>query len=189
MNRTTRSLIFLLASSGVLLLMTKLFFLDMIVVRGPSMEPTLKEGTPILINKLAFGLVDPGGAWLARWGSPGRGEIVVFKSPEDGTTAVKRCLAVAGDILRVRDHELVFGAARLPLKFYQEGIVGPQLQVPPGCVFLVGDNAALSADSRTYGSVPVERVTAAMIFSPAPPPASPSPAHAPAVGSAPEVAP
>lgn len=167
MNRTTGSLIVLLAVIALFLLLTKLLFLDMIFVRGRSMEPTLKEGTPIFINKLAFGLADPSsGASLARWGGPARGEIVVFADPQDDTRAVKRCLAVAGDTLRVVDHELVFGGRRLPLKFFQENALGPALTVPPGFVFLVGDNPGHSADSRTYGPVALDRLRGAMLFPP-----------------------
>jgi signal peptidase I len=169
MNRTTGSLIVLLAVIALLLLMTKLFFLDMIVVCGRSMEPTLKEGTPIFINKLAFGLSAPSGASLARWGEPARGDIVVFRDPQDETLAVKRCLAVAGDTLLVSGHDLVFGGRRLPLKFYQENLLGETYTVPAGTVYLVGDNPGHSADSRTYGSVPPDRLIGAMLF---PPPAA-----------------
>ncbi len=180
MNKTTGSLIVLLAAVALLLLMTKTFFLDMIVVRGRSMEPTLKEGTPIFINKLAFGLADPfGGASLARWGGPSRGDIVVYRDPQDDTAAVKRCLAVAGDTLRVTGHELAFGGRRLPLKFYQEDALRPSLTVPPGCVFLVGDNPEHSADSRTYGPVPLERLFAAMLFPPPPLHAAQDPSSVP----------
>jgi signal peptidase I len=167
MARTTRSLIAAIIGAAFVLLLTKLFFLDMIVVRGDSMSPSLKEGTPIFINKLAVGLARPtGGASLLHWGTPARGDIVVFLNPLDNTPTVKRCLAVAGDTLRVSDHELVFGGRRQPLKFYQEGLIGREMTVAPGCLFLVGDNAAVSADSRTFGPVPLEQVTGVMVFPP-----------------------
>ncbi len=138
------------------------------------MEPTLKEGTPIFINKLAFGLSSPfSGASLLTWGGPARGDIVFFRDPQNGTTAVKRCLAVAGDTLRVAGHELEFRGRLLPLKDFQEATLGPSLTVPPGAVFLVGDNPAHSADSRTYGPVALDRIEGAMLFPPPPPRRSP----------------
>jgi signal peptidase I len=94
MKNPARSLIALLAGNALLLLMTKLMFLDIIVVRGSSMAPSLKEGTPIFVNKLAYGLRNPfTGSSLLRWGHAARGDIVVFHNPRENTVTVKRCLA------------------------------------------------------------------------------------------------
>jgi signal peptidase I len=71
------------------------------------MNPTIVEGDRILVNKLAYDLKIPFTTWhVANWSQPQRGEIVVFFSPEEGTRLVKRCVAVPGDTLEVRDNRL-----------------------------------------------------------------------------------
>lgn len=65
---------------------------------------------------------------------------------------------VRGDVVVVRDPE---SAGRLLLKRVAalEGERGPDgLIVPPGRVYLLGDLASASRDSRAFGSVPVASV-------------------------------
>ena len=74
-----------------------------------SMMPTIMEGDRIFVNKLAYDLKVPfTTTHIAQWGDPQRGDIVVFFSPEpEGTRLVKRCVAVPGDVLEVRNNMLL----------------------------------------------------------------------------------
>src|SRR5438067_9667868 len=82
---------------------------DWNVVPTGSMKPTIIEGDRIFVNKLAYDLKVPfTTTHLAQWSDPKRGDIVVFFSPEpDETRLVKRCIAVRGDTLEVRDDKLI----------------------------------------------------------------------------------
>jgi len=61
------------------------------------MEPTIHSGRILLVNKMRYGIRMPGPAgYLIRWGSPKRGDIVVFRSPS-GTVVVKRSLGTEDD--------------------------------------------------------------------------------------------
>lgn len=78
-----------------------------------SMKPTVLEGDRIFVNKLAYDLKVPFTTWhLATWSQPKRGDIVVFYSPrddsawQDGTRLVKRCVAIPGDTIMVRDNRI-----------------------------------------------------------------------------------
>src|SRR6266481_2604921 len=72
-----------------------------------SMIPTILEGDRIFVNKLAYDLKVPFTTWhIAQWGDPKRGDIVVFYSPADGQRLVKRCVAVPGDVLELKNNEL-----------------------------------------------------------------------------------
>jgi type IV secretory pathway protease TraF len=79
------------------------------------------------------------GDWLLldptcdRW--PRRGSIVVFHEPETGILAVKRVAARPGDRVQIA-----------------AGI----LRLCPDEAWLLGDNEAVSLDSRRYGPVPLE---------------------------------
>lgn len=70
-----------------------------------SMEPTIKVGDRLLAFKLAYELKIP---WtdisLKTWGTPKRGDIIVFKYPRDpDIDYVKRVVAVAGDQVKIED--------------------------------------------------------------------------------------
>jgi signal peptidase I len=119
----------------------KFFILDLALVAGPSMLPTLAPGRIVLVLRLAYGLRLPPGLsavgrgghpYLLRWSSPRPGSIVVARNPESGTAIIKRVAAPEA----------------IPV-----GIA-----VPDSAVFLLGDNPAESLDSREYGPVPVEEI-------------------------------
>ena len=72
-----------------------------------SMEPTIKVGDRLLAYKLAYNIKVPFTDWvLASWGSPSRGDIIVFKFPNDpNIDYVKRVVAI-GDEVAVIDNVL-----------------------------------------------------------------------------------
>jgi signal peptidase I len=94
-----------------------LFFLIMAPLRSAlvdwnwvptgSMKPTIMEGDLVLVNKLSYDLKLPFTTrHLMQWGDPGRGDIVVFFSPKDGTRLVKRVVGLPGDTVQLRDDVL-----------------------------------------------------------------------------------
>ncbi|MCL2184749.1 MAG: signal peptidase I [Treponema sp.] len=73
-------------------LFLKLFIFDFIVAQGQSMEPAIKNGKVLIINKVKYGIKLPlKQVYLIRWAQPKEGEVVVFYTPE-GELAVKRCI-------------------------------------------------------------------------------------------------
>jgi signal peptidase I len=135
-------------------------------IPSSSMEPTLHCAKPgefclgmfsdrVLVNRLAY-----------RFGSPQRGQIVVFKAPgtaakcgagDGGRTFVKRLIGLPGELVSERNGFVLIN--RKPLN---EPYVDPALRdhqtsswrVPPGRYFLLGDDRVHSCDSRVWGSVP-----------------------------------
>jgi signal peptidase I len=76
-------------------------------VPSGSMRPSIVEGDRILVNKLAYDLKLPFTRFrLCRWSEPQRGDIVVFRSPKDGTRMVKRVVGLPGDRLEMRGNRL-----------------------------------------------------------------------------------
>ena len=77
---------------------------DWMHVPSGSMEPTLQVGDVLLINHLAYGPRLPFTNTALPLGQPRRGDVVVFRHPDDASTfLVKRLVAVAGDHVRFRD--------------------------------------------------------------------------------------
>lgn len=147
-----------------------------------SMKPTIAIGDRIFVNKLAYDLKIPfTQTRLATWGEPGRGDIVVFWSPADGSRLVKRCVAVPGDVIAMREGRLWLNGEPLdyagtdapPLAeagadYLVENLDGVEhlvalepgqprarnfgpVRVPEGKFFMMGDNRDNSADSRYFG--------------------------------------
>jgi signal peptidase I len=77
-------------------------------VPTPSMEPTIKVGDRLLAWKLAYSLKIPfTDTSIVSWGSPSRGDIIVFKYPRNpDIDYVKRVVAVAGDKIQLMDDTL-----------------------------------------------------------------------------------
>ena len=81
---------------------------DWMEVPTGSMNPTIIEGDRILVDKHAYGWRVPFTLTRLTTGDvPRRGEIVVFDSPADGTTLVKRLVAGPGDTVELRGERLI----------------------------------------------------------------------------------
>jgi signal peptidase I len=71
------------------------------------MMPTILIGDRVFVNKLAYDLKLPfTSLHLKKWSDPGRGDIVVFYSPQDATRMIKRVVGLPGDTLALRQNRL-----------------------------------------------------------------------------------
>ena len=71
-------------------LIIKLFLFDFIIAEGNSMEPSIRSGSVLVVNRLQYGFRFPGqNGYLIRWSAPRLGDVVVFYTPM-GSIAVKR---------------------------------------------------------------------------------------------------
>ena len=90
-----------------LMLLFRSAWADWVSVPTGSMNPTILEGDRVLVDKHVYGLRIP---WtlvrLTDGREPVRGEIVVFDSPHDGTSLVKRVIGVPGDVIALDEHGL-----------------------------------------------------------------------------------
>ena len=126
-----------------------LFLYQPVRVEGTSMLPMLEDQDRLFINKMAF-----------RVGEIHRGDVVVFQYPRDRTKSyIKRVIALPGDTLRI-DHGRVavngktLAEPYVPTRFEDERSQ-PEMHIPPGQYFVMGDHRSISSDSREFG--PVER--------------------------------
>lgn len=70
------------------------------VIPTGSMLPTIKIRDHVLVNKLSYGLMLPfSGQQIISWDQPKRGDIVLFDSPMDHITFVKRVVGLSGDTI------------------------------------------------------------------------------------------
>jgi signal peptidase I len=73
-----------------------------------SMKPTILEGDRIFVNRIVYDLKIPFTTFhLASWDDPDRGDIVVLRSPADGSRLVKRVIGMPGDRIVMRANRLI----------------------------------------------------------------------------------
>lgn len=136
--------------AGLLALAIRLFVVEPFRVDGPSMEPTLFTGERLLVDKISY-----------RFHLPRRGDVVVFRNPGNPREDyIKRVVAVPGDRVEMRLGRLYVNDQPAPEPYVlRDGIstYGPEL-IPPGYIFVLGDNRANSRDSRFFGPVPISLV-------------------------------
>ncbi|MBQ0052261.1 MAG: signal peptidase I [Treponema sp.] len=152
--------------AGLLIgLIIKLFVFEFLTVSGRSMLPTIQDGDKIFINKLAYGIVKPySNSLLVQWSQPQRDDLVIYLY--DNKIVVKRCVAVAGDLLEYsedRVYTLRTGGKEISLTENQHYNLKNSSSVPEGYILAVGDNYEESIDSRTYGFVSVHNILGKVI--------------------------
>jgi signal peptidase I len=87
---------------------------DWMYVPTGSMNPTIVEGDRILVDKQAYGLRIPFTTMrLTQGADPQRGDIVIFASPEDGMTLVKRVIGLPGDTIEMRNERLLINGVAI----------------------------------------------------------------------------
>ena len=138
-----RSVAFVGLSLGLAVLLFHFTF-QPFQVAGLSMAPCLHDRDYLLVDRVFF-----------RGGGLARGDLVVFRIEGDPRFMVKRVLGLPGEVLNSHDGVLTVNDRTLSAGFFKNAAFpdfGP-VQVPEGCLFCVGDNPAVSLDSRTFGPV------------------------------------
>jgi len=136
-----------------------MFLYQPVKVEGTSMLPGLDDQERIFINKFVYRL-EP----------IERGDIVVFRYPLDlSKSYIKRVIAVGGDRVRIDDGQVYVNGKRLrepyvPAEFDDERSY-PEITVPRGYYFLLGDHRSSSSDSRDFGPVSRRYIYGKAVFS------------------------
>lgn len=151
----------------LLALCIRTFVVQAFKIPSGSMLPTLQIGDHLLVNKFIYGIKLPfTGKILVPWKTPVRGDVVVFRFPKDrNVDYIKRVIGVAGDKveivnkkLKINDAEVVDLHAHFNSSSELNADTSPRdnfgpITVPPGKIFVMGDNRDNSYDSRFWGFV------------------------------------
>jgi signal peptidase I len=143
----------IIAAALVVALVIKTFLFQAFFIPSESMEPTLRPGDRVLVNKLSY-----------HFHPIHRGDVVVFKRPPaeaaDPTIKdlIKRVIGLPGDTIEERDGKVYINGRQLkePYLTADTGttLTLPVKVVPPGQYFVLGDNRTNSKDSRFIGPIP-----------------------------------
>ncbi len=154
----------------ILALAIRTFVVQAFKIPTGSMRPTLMEGDRILVNKFLYGAEVPfTGRRLPAVRAPRRGDIIVFRSPDDDhRDFIKRLVAVEGETVEIKEFQLwVNGRLVTDPPVFRErsyynrgdyGKAGLSIRVPAGHYFVLGDNSSSSRDSRYWGFLPKDHL-------------------------------
>ena len=109
-----------------------------------SMEPTLKQGYLLVVNKLAY-----------RFGDPKHGDVIVFHFQGDTSEDyIKRVIGLPGDQVEVSQGVVKVNGVPLTEPYLNELPSYANIwTVPEGKLFVLGDNRNYSSDSHEWGFV------------------------------------
>ena len=134
----------------VLAFVIKMFLFDFVLVQGSSMHPTLENGDRLIINKIEY-----------RLGEPDYGDIVILNY-SSSVEYVKRVIAKGGDTIAIKDQVVYVNGEPIDEPYVNTDPYGdfPEVTVPEGTYFVMGDNRENSTDSRSLmvGFVPVKNI-------------------------------
>ena len=158
-------------------LVIRTFVIQAFKIPSGSMIQTLQIGDHILVNKFLLGTpVDVPFTNIHLFRMPGlrkpqRGDIIVFKYPEDPTRDfIKRVIGVEGDVIESHDKTLFVNSRKMMESYAQhvDSFIKPAdmdkrdnfgpITVPKDSVFVMGDNRDQSYDSRFWGFVDLSLV-------------------------------
>lgn len=165
----------------------RVFVVQAFKIPSGSMIPTLLIGDHILVSKLSYGLQWPtncvfkpafppvtcySSKTLISFGTPRRGDIIVFRYPEDeDKDFIKRIVGLPGDKVQIVNKTVYINDQPLDDRAYTQrvdpglidGTINPRdnfgpVTVPEGAYFVMGDNRDQSLDSRFWGFVTADKI-------------------------------
>jgi len=168
----------LIVETAIFVFFVMTFVVQAFQIPTGSMIPKLLVGDFLLVNKMAYARsVLPLESALLPHKQLQRKDIVVFRYPKDLTKDfVKRVIGLEGEKIEIRAKQLYVNDAPVdePYKIHKDNDPGSQddvyrydeaiganygpVVVPSGHLFVMGDNRDDSADSRTWGFVPLANI-------------------------------
>ena len=137
-----------------------------------SMIPIIQSGSRVIGSRLSY-----------LFGDPERGDVVIFRYPDDPeqkTFYVKRVIGLPGETVTLKEGKVYINDSETPLEepylaepihptemYNNEDVNNAVYQVPEGCYFMMGDNRNHSLDARFWVNtyVPKDKIIAKVLFS------------------------
>jgi signal peptidase I len=165
-----------IAIAILLALVIRTLIVQAFTIPSGSMMDTLLVGDYILVNKFLYGPEVPVTDYrLPAIRVPHRGDIIVFKYPQDEKRDfIKRIIGTPGDTVQVRGQQVLINGQALEEPYVRRNPSGlahtgspgfcgyayacEPLVVPADSYFVMGDNRDNSQDSRYWGFVKRDKI-------------------------------
>lgn len=158
--RSALEWVMVLGTAAIVAVLLQHFVVQLYEIPSESMFPTLTDHDQVLVNKLAYSI----------GGDVEQGDVIVFKRPESERSddpdqppqLIKRVIGLPGDVVEARGGVVYVNGRPLAETgdghYLDTSVVTNNLAqpvtVPPGRVFVMGDNRERSHDSRYFGPIP-----------------------------------
>ncbi len=136
-------------------ILIKTYLVEAYYIPSLSMSPTIKVGDRVLVDKLSYD-----------FGSPHRGDIVVFTKPADDVDPgvkdlIKRVIGLPGQTIQslpggaiLIDGHVIAQPWLTPFARSHPGPAIPRMTIQRGDYYVMGDDRDDSDDSRFFGPIP-----------------------------------
>jgi len=146
-------LVHIIVISLAIIIPIRYFLIQPFYVKGASMEPNFHDHEYLIIDEVSY-----------RFREPERGEIIVFKYPNDPSQFfIKRIIGLPGETVEIKDNRVrIYDKDSNIGYFLNESqylsssvntYADKKFQIGENEYFLMGDNRESSLDSRIFGPV------------------------------------
>ena len=140
-------------------------FLKPTIVKQRSMEPNFYTNDYVLVSRQSYKLLQ---------GNPELGDVVIFETDMqtdsgEGKLLIKRVIGVPGDVVSIADGKVTVNGEEIDDSYTKDQFTSGEvtdLVVPQDSYFCLGDNRAVSVDSRSdeVGFVERDRIIGKAVF-------------------------
>ena len=143
-------------AAGLIAIAYVLFGHVLIPVRGegPSMQPTLRDGQLVLVNRLAY--------WHSQ---PARGDIVAISLAGRRVLYIKRIVGLPGDRVRIQAGTVYVNDAALDEPYVERRRRWdvPDTELADGEYLMIGDNRSMPMWQHDFGKARRERIVGQVV--------------------------
>jgi len=150
-NGTLKEIITFSIIALIIVVPIRLYVAQPFLVQGASMQPSFENGDYLIVFELGYRFVDPS-----------RGEVVIFRSPEDPSKFfIKRIIGLPNETVSIDGTDITIKNEEFPEGFtidesYLNGTSKEDLlslSLNDDEYFVLGDNRNNSSDSRRWGAL------------------------------------
>ena len=137
----------------VMVILIRTFLITPVRVNGSSMDPTLRNGEIMILNKVKYNNND-----IKRF------DIVVIKM--DKELLIKRVIGLPNEEVKYVDNKLYINNEYVEETFLNEDVYTTNFslsdinleKIPENCYLVLGDNREVSLDSRIFGCFTKDKI-------------------------------
>ena len=140
----------------IAIIIVRIFVAEPFLVYGSSMEPNFETGDYLIVDELTY-----------KYEKPKRGDVVVLQPPIDESKHyIKRIIGLPGETISVNGKVVKITNAQHPngfildepyITFQSDRVANYTMNEHE--YFVMGDNRAVSSDSRIWGPLPSDLIT------------------------------